>query len=70
MKLYYVEIAKQEYSVRSLRDGRRIVDREVITYMDDAGNEYRKSFEFKRGENPIIPPYGTHEEINALKYQW
>lgn len=53
MELRIVEIAKQEYGVRSTLDRRVIVDREICTYKDEQGNEYRKAFEFKRGTAPM-----------------
>jgi len=53
---------------RSVKDRRFKVCRVVVSYSDEAGNEYRKSFEAKG--KPEIPQRGTHEELNRLKIQY
>jgi len=61
---------KRERHVRSIRDRRVFVDRVTAEYADAGGERYRKSFEYRSGQWPIVPVYGTSAQLNAAKYQW
>ena len=50
-----IALIRVERNVRSFKDYRKKVDRYIVEYRDENGDEYRKSFEVKRGEKPIIP---------------
>ena len=69
MTLRKIGIIKTKKNVQSIKDRRRIVDCYVVEYRDAANEEYRKSFEIKRGGVPFIPDTGTHEEIHAASEQ-
>jgi GGDEF domain-containing protein len=69
-KLRHIRLINQAEGKRAYGDRRFKVIRETHEYRDEAGHEYRKSFEYKAGQTPTIPESGTHEELNALKEQW
>lgn len=70
MILYFHSVAHEEFNVRSSKDNRVKVDRVIIAYKDEQGNEYRKSFEAK-GREPEYPKGITyHEQCNRIKYQY
>lgn len=67
--LHYLATIKANRQ-RSSKDRRVWVKHTIVSYSDDTGIEYRKSFETKENINPRVPLRGTHDELNALKYQW
>lgn len=68
-KLRYIRTVRVDESARKSADGRFRVDTHIAEYRDEQGNEFRKSFEVKRGEAPDIPKSGTSAEINAVQDQ-
>lgn len=68
--LTYVKTVSRKENVRSLNDGRFKVDRIIVSYKDDEGEEYRKSFEVTPGNVAFIPMQGTHKQINEHKIQY
>lgn len=69
-QLRLVKEVRYDQKVRSWRDNRNIVNRVLVEYEDvETSEPYRKSFEAK-GKKPTYPEVGTHEQLNALKYQW
>ncbi len=53
---------------RYCADRRRKVNRVLAAYRGEDGQEYRKSFTSYR--EPVVPPSGTHDELNARKEQF
>jgi hypothetical protein len=68
-KLTFVRKVKVIEDTRTTKDQRYKVDQHIVEYRDEKGEEYRKSFNVKRGDEPTIPESGTHDELNALKDQ-
>jgi len=68
--LLYIRTVKIIEHARAGLDARRRVDRHIVEYRDNQGNEYRKVFETRQKEQPIIPATGTHAEINAMLQQY
>lgn len=68
MNLRLIKIIKTEHKVPSSKDRRRKVTRVTASYYGDDGHEYRKSFEKSAGL-PIVPEYGSNEEITGKRYQ-
>lgn len=62
-------LIKTEHNVRSYTDNRHRVNRQLWSFYDQEGNEYRKSFEYKNNA-PNIPLMGSHSELNALQIQY
>ena len=58
------------FGVRSNKDRRKFVDRWVLSYYDEYGNEYRKSFETVKGVKPNVPINGTHFTLAQIQYQF
>ena len=46
--LYLKAIENETFNVRSFKDRRKKVNRIIVSYLDDTGAEYRKSFEFTK----------------------
>ena len=46
---------KEEYNVRSFKDRRTKVDRYVVSYLNEKGDEFRRAFEF--------PPHTPHDQV-------
>lgn len=63
------QLIKVIEDTRGAKDRRYKVDQYVVEYTDSENNPYRKSFVTKRGDIPIIPEQGTHEELNLLRKQ-
>ncbi len=70
MQLTARSIVKEEKHVRSFHDQRRRVNRIIVSYRGEDGEEYRKSFESAPDRLPFVPASGTHEQLEAAKYQW
>lgn len=64
-----IHVVRQESGVPSYQDRRFRVDRYVVGYRDPENVEYRKCFEVAPGAAPVIPEQGTHDELNALRWQ-
>ena len=70
MQLAYRGEVKRE-RCRSITDRRRRVIRITAEYAAPDGERYRKTFEALQCNGaPIVPVFGTHEELNAAKLQW
>jgi hypothetical protein len=68
MKLKLASIVRREEKHRASGDRRRKVNYVLASYVGEDGREYRKSFE-SYGE-PIVPAFGTNEELTMLKTQY
>lgn len=68
--LKFIKIVNTLEDTRASVDHRFKVDNIICEYRDKNGDEYRKSFQVKRGEQPNIPASGTHKELNALQVQF
>lgn len=70
MLLKLSHVVRTERNVRSSRDQRVRVIRITAEYTNGmAGEVYRKSFEGKKVP-PTVPQVGTHDELNAQRFQW
>lgn len=70
MTLYYRGVVKREY-IRSTTDRRVRVLCVTADYRGEDSETYRKSFERRQsGGEPIVPVYGTHEQLDAARLQW
>lgn len=69
MMLTFEAIVMERFDVRS-GQGRRTCTCVTAEYTDRAGDTYRKSFESAPTSYPTIPRSGTHDELNAKKYQF
>lgn len=65
--LVLTEIVKKDYG-RYASDRRRKVNSVIASYRDAEGFEYRKRF--TSYDEPVIPQYGTHADINAMSEQF
>jgi len=70
--LSYRGVVSRQHNQRSFADERVRVLRVVAEYAGPDGEIYRKSFEQRERVNmePIVPVYGTHDQLNAAKIQW
>jgi hypothetical protein len=58
------------YDVPSLKDGKTLVRVWIVSYFDKWNNEYRKAFETKPNDFPIVPEEGTHKQLNGMRFQF
>ena len=65
-------VVKRERRKRSFHDRRVFVYRVIAKYVDVNGDEYRKGFEVRQTDTsePIVPVYGTSDQLNKAQYQW
>ena len=68
MNLTLSQIIRKEEKHYCIVDNRRRTNYVLASYRDNNGYEYRKSFESYG--TPIIPQFGTQEEINKLRTQF
>jgi hypothetical protein len=68
--LTHVRNVRIEHGIRPTKDRRFIVSRSTDEYIDETGEVYRKSFEWKPPILPRIPVRGTHKFLNSLQKQY
>jgi hypothetical protein len=67
--LTFIRIANRDEDARIPIDPKGKRGRSITAlYLGDDGKDYAKMF-YARGREPSVPVSGTHEELNALKYQ-
>lgn len=68
--LQYGKYVETKERIRSNIDRRVFVDYYIMEYIGTDNEFYRKSFEVRPDEKPILPVSGTHKELNKMKQQW
>lgn len=67
--LHSPKLIRIDEDIRSSKDRRRRCDAHLYEYVDDNGDVYRKGFEVERGGTFDAPLFGTHKQLNDLKYK-